>query len=250
MEKWIPKYIPRFQEKRARDIIYSIDWNAIFNTLISQGNWNSETLEDLINLGNISVKRSELSDDSTKLGGQFPSYYSAREKVIGIDEDTYRPGSKWLPTKSEHPANKRYVDNLQSYIEGLIEEYTVKYASGITILGVYDKWADFIKAHPKGKNGDTYLVGDRIITWDPLKNDWYDAGPVRGEKGDQGDVGFGFAPGGNRGQIAFKRSDLDYDMSYTSFTEDQVIISDTTRHITVSGDAPQNPQDGDIWIKI
>lgn len=248
--RWIPKYIPSLQEKRAREKVFSVDWNSAFNTLIDQGNHNTKAIEDLIELGNLSVQRAVLSEDSLKLGGQHPSYYAVREKVIGRDEDVYRPGNTWAPTKPEHPATKRYVDQAKAYMEKLFEEYTVYYATGITILGVYKNHTSFIKEHPKGKKGDAYVVADNIYTWDPIKNDWYNAGPIRGDKGDKGDTGQGLKAGGLRGQIPYKLSDANFDIGYTEFTADEVVLSETTRRITVGGTAPQSARDGDIWFKI
>lgn len=250
MVKWIPKYIPKVHEKRAGEKVVNIDWNDSFNTLISQGNWNTEAIEDLINLGNLSVKRAVLSEDSLKLGGQSPSYYAARSKVLGTDEDTYRPGNPWMPTAPEHPSNKRYVDSVKTYMEKLFDEYTVKYASGITLLGVYDTYKEFIAAHPTGKKGDAYIAGGEIYTWDPLNNKWYNAGPVKGDKGDKGDTGFGLSKGGRKSSMLYKLSDLDYDIGFTPFNMEQVVLSDTSRKITVSGEEPLSSQDGDIWIKV
>ena len=83
MENWIPKYIPTVHEKRAGEKVKNIDWNDSFNTLVSQGNWNSEAIDDLIELGNLTVQRSLYSEDSGLLGGQPSSYYAPRSKVLG-----------------------------------------------------------------------------------------------------------------------------------------------------------------------
>jgi hypothetical protein len=59
---------------------------------------------------------------------------------------------------------------------------------GLTILGHYDTEADLRAAHPTGKTGDCYLVGEGFLyTWNG--EDWINVGKLQGPKGDQGDQG-------------------------------------------------------------
>lgn len=46
--EFIPKFIRRTEDKRAAEKIKNIDWNELFNLLITQGDWNTQALVDLV----------------------------------------------------------------------------------------------------------------------------------------------------------------------------------------------------------
>ena len=60
-----------------------------------------------------------------------------------------------------------------------------KDGTSVTILGSYNTAAELIAAHPTGKDGDAYIVGDDLYVWSATF--WKNVGPIRGPKGDKGD---------------------------------------------------------------
>lgn len=258
LREWVAKYIPLEQERKARDIIDAKDWNDLFNLMRAQGNWNSEALEALINTGLLSAKHALYSDDTARLGGELPSYYAPRKDVIGTNEDVYRPGSTWAPTKPEHPTTKRYVDSALTEIranmenrfaffenkyENLFQEFETKYVNGVVILGKYKTFAEFIAVHPTGKAGDAYYVDGHIFIWDIQNDTWFDAGPLQGEQG------AGSPAGGTTGQFLVKKTGNDFDTEWQTVPWDDYIKSSTSHRIFTGLKAPTSPQEGDIWLK-
>ena len=65
--------------------------------------------------------------------------------------------------------------------------------TGVTIKGRYDSLSALIAAHPKGNEGDAYMVGVNLYAWSGTE--WIDCGNIQGPKGDKGDTG----PQGLRG---------------------------------------------------
>lgn len=65
--------------------------------------------------------------------------------------------------------------------------------TGVTIKGRYDSLAALMAAHPKGNEGDAYMVGVNLYAWSGTE--WIDCGNIQGPKGDKGDTG----PQGLRG---------------------------------------------------
>ena len=65
--------------------------------------------------------------------------------------------------------------------------------TGITIKGKYDSLSALIAAHPKGNEGDAYMVGVNLYVWSGTE--WIDCGNIKGDKGDKGDKGATGAPG-------------------------------------------------------
>ena len=46
--EFIPKYIKRVEDRRSSEKIKNVDWNELFNLLISQGDHNTEALVNLV----------------------------------------------------------------------------------------------------------------------------------------------------------------------------------------------------------
>ncbi len=65
--------------------------------------------------------------------------------------------------------------------------------TGVTIKGRYNSLSDLMAAHPKGNEGDAYMVGVNLYAWSGTE--WIDCGNIQGPKGDKGDTG----PQGLRG---------------------------------------------------
>lgn len=65
--------------------------------------------------------------------------------------------------------------------------------TGVKIKGRYDSLSALIAAHPKGSEGDAYMVGVNLYVWSGTE--WVDCGNIQGPKGDKGDTG----PQGLRG---------------------------------------------------
>lgn len=59
--------------------------------------------------------------------------------------------------------------------------------TGVTIKGRYDSLSALIAAHPKGNEGDAYMVGVNLYAWSGTE--WIDCGNIQGPKGDKGDTG-------------------------------------------------------------
>lgn len=241
-ELWHPQYITVNEEKQPRDIVDNVDWNKRFNLGISQGNNANEALDALINTGLLKVQLARYAEDAGKLGGKDPSYYAARENVLGLDEQSYRPNSDYMPAYPEQPTPKRYVDNV-------FDEYTIKYAAGITLKGVYETYAELIMAHPKGNPGDAYIAGENIYVWDYTADTWYDAGPIRGPQGIPGEGGLGVPLGGATGQFLQKKSSDDYDVHWNTLDLTNYTTSTTLKNIDVGPVAPKNPKQNDIWFQ-
>jgi len=71
-----------------------------------------------------------------------------------------------------------------------------KQGNGVRLEGSYESYSEFIKAHPTGKTGDAYLVGDYLYVWADDTLNWHNIGLYRGPEGSQGPVG----PQGVEGQ--------------------------------------------------
>ena len=230
MANWDPKYVKRNQAKRSNEVVSNIEWNEIFNLLMAQGNWNAEALYDLINDGNLLVQKAIFSNDSAKLGGNLPEFYAFRDNVLGRDEK-----NSFTPTLGTHPTNKKYVDDVKEHLESYY------FANGITIQGIYTTLNEFLLANLDGEKGDAYVVARELYVWDPRTSAWKSTGPM---------IGPGVPKNGLDGQLIMKDGPLEFSTKYTPFTEDQLILSESTRNISVSTDVPENPIQGDIWIKI
>lgn len=96
--------------------------------------------------------------------------------------------------------------------------------TGVTIKGRYDSLSALIAAHPKGNEGDAYMVGVNLYAWSGTE--WIDCGNIQGPKGDKGDTG----PQGLRGiqgekgatgpqGIQGEKGDA---FTYADFTEEQL----------------------------
>ena len=59
--------------------------------------------------------------------------------------------------------------------------------TGVTIKGRYDSVSALKSAHPKGNDGDAYMVGVNLYAWSG--SEWIDCGNIQGPKGDKGDTG-------------------------------------------------------------
>ena len=61
--------------------------------------------------------------------------------------------------------------------------------AGLKILGEYVSIEELKKAHPIGRDGDSYLIGSHVWYWSPKANTWMDAGNLQGPTGPQGPQG-------------------------------------------------------------
>ena len=59
--------------------------------------------------------------------------------------------------------------------------------TGVTLKGRYDSLSALIAAHPKGNEGDAYMVGVNLYAWSGTE--WINCGNIQGPKGDKGDTG-------------------------------------------------------------
>ena len=59
----------------------------------------------------------------------------------------------------------------------------------LKILGTYKTLEELTKAHPEGKIGDMYMVGNNVYVWNNKTKTWENIGAVKGPKGDQGEKG-------------------------------------------------------------
>lgn len=230
MANWNPKYVKKNQGKRSNEIVSNIEWNDLFNLLMAQGNWNAEALYDLINDGNLTVQKALFASDSAKLNGKLPEFYAFRDNVLGRDET-----KDFIPVLNTHPTNKKYVDNIKHYLEAYY------FVNGITIQGVFQDSDAFMEADLTGKKGDAYLVGRELYVWDYKSETWNNTGSM---------VGPGVPKDGEDGQLIIKNGPREFDTAYTSYTEEKLVLSDTTRNLTVSITEPIDPAEGDVWIKI
>ena len=56
--------------------------------------------------------------------------------------------------------------------------------TGVTIKGRYDSLSALIAAHPKGNEGDAYMVGVNLYAW--AGTEWIDCGNIQGPQGEPG----------------------------------------------------------------
>ena len=56
--------------------------------------------------------------------------------------------------------------------------------TGVTIKGRYDSLSALIAAHPKGNEGDAYMVGVNLYAWSGTE--WIDCGNIQGPQGEPG----------------------------------------------------------------
>ena len=100
--------------------------------------------------------------------------------------------------------------------------------TGTVIKGHYDKFEDFITAHPSGSLGDAYIVEGDYYYWDG--DNWANAGSLKGdtgpqgEKGDTGDTGPKGATGargakGNKGDTGDTGTGTTIKGSYNTYAE-------------------------------
>lgn len=65
--------------------------------------------------------------------------------------------------------------------------------TSFTILDAYETYEEFIRVHPTGSRGQAYLVGttdeNTVYVWSASNNSWFNAGPLKGNKGDTGKAG-------------------------------------------------------------
>lgn len=64
-----------------------------------------------------------------------------------------------------------------------------KDGTGVTILGSYDTYEDFIAAHPTGTAGDAYLINGDLYVWNPNDLVWVNVGNIQGPAGPTGATG-------------------------------------------------------------
>ena len=85
----------------------------------------------------------------------------------------------------------------EAYLDAIAKNGT---GASYEILGAYDTLAELEAAHPTGKPGDAYLVGDpsHVYVWLTESEEWGDGGEftaIEGPKGDKGDPGQNGADG-------------------------------------------------------
>ena len=83
------------------------------------------------------------------------------------------------------------------------ESITGPTGQGITLLGAYDTYSEFIAAHPPGSGapGDAYVVDGELVIADENGN-WINTGIMQGPAGPQGPTGVGVqGPTGPQGFI-------------------------------------------------
>lgn len=93
--------------------------------------------------------------------------------------------------------------------------------TGVTIKGRYDSVSALKSAHPKGKDGDAYMVGVNLYAWSG--SEWIDCGNIQGPQGIKGESG-PQGPQGLKGEtgpqgIQGEKGDA---FTYADFTEEQL----------------------------
>jgi len=93
--------------------------------------------------------------------------------------------------------------------------------TGVTIKGRYDSVSALKSAHPKGNDGDAYMVGVNLYAWSG--SEWIDCGNIQGPQGIKGESG-PQGPQGLKGEtgpqgIQGEKGDA---FTYADFTEEQL----------------------------
>lgn len=91
-----------------------------------------------------------------------------------------------------------------------------------SISGSYNTYEELIRNHPKGEDGESYLVDGELYTWNKEKNAWEDMGRLQGPTGPKGEKGEMGPPGINLLRSA-------YIVTYNDNTfPDGIIVSPST----------------------
>ena len=61
--------------------------------------------------------------------------------------------------------------------------------TSITIKGCYDSLEELRRKHPRGNDGDTYVIDGSLYFWNEESMDWESAGHIVGLTGPQGEKG-------------------------------------------------------------
>ncbi len=64
-----------------------------------------------------------------------------------------------------------------------------KDGTSVTILGYFDTFSELEKNHPKGEEGNSYLVGEYLYVWSEETGTWQNVGLIRGPQGSIGPTG-------------------------------------------------------------
>lgn len=61
--------------------------------------------------------------------------------------------------------------------------------TSVTILGSFNNFEELEAAHPEGKAGNSYLVGNDLYVWSEETNSWQNVGEIKGPQGEIGPTG-------------------------------------------------------------
>ena len=75
--------------------------------------------------------------------------------------------------------------------------------TGISIRGTYNSLDELKMQHPRGSDGDTYIINGELYYWDPQTSEWKSAGKIIGPTGPKGDIG-PIGPQGEKGEQGLK----------------------------------------------
>lgn len=221
MSTFIPKFLARNETQSTRQVITSDYWNEMFNLLITQGDYNSQTLNAVINDAAWNLGAFIKDSSGVNLGRQ--KYLQFNSTNVVVDGDTIKIEGLTGPVG---PQGER----------GLA-------TPGISILGMYATIEDLLLAHPVGSEGDAWAVGDTesnvLYVWDYVAEEWVNIGSVQGLQGPQGAVGEGVPAGGDVGQFLSKVSGTDYDTTWASLPSEVQYLTGVTSSIQTQLNAKQ-----------
>jgi hypothetical protein len=172
---WIPKYIRQAEAKLTRDRVSSYYWNALFNKIIEQGDYNSELLDTLVNTTDYNLGPVIIDEAGIDYGR--PSIIRFSNSLVTID------GSEIVVHGLVGPAGPTGPD-------GGIGPAGPVGPSGndFLILGMYSTIEDLQTAIPTGTPGDAWAIGtagtNTIYVWGD--GAWLDIGSIQGPPGIQG----------------------------------------------------------------
>lgn len=92
--------------------------------------------------------------------------------------------------------------------------------TGVTILGSYDTFAQLNENHPKGSEGDSYLVDGDLCVWSVIKSEWVNVGRIEGPQGERGPQGPQGIQGERGSDATVTKENIQSALGYTPANEE------------------------------
>jgi hypothetical protein len=177
---YIPVFIRSAQAQLPRSVISHLDWNNLFNSLIMQGDNNSEALNKMINEHSVNLGHRIVTSGGTVL--PMKTYLRFTNSQVSVDGETVNVHGLTGPVGPVGPEGPQGIQGEKGDT-----------GNSFIIHGIYPTLLSLETAVPVGEDGDAYFVGDEVnntvYMWDSVSEGWSNVGPIRGPQGPQGPQG-------------------------------------------------------------